>query len=116
MMRNESNITRRALMNETFMELKGLSYKCRQMTEMVGIPDIMANTVSKGDIKQAIALYSNQEMKTEVQNSIKVGDIWSEDPMDNTYLKYMSLPNSRIWMRYRARSIKGVKVNNNKII
>ena len=26
----------------------------------------------------------------------------------------MSLTNSRIWMRYRARSIKGVKVNNNR--
>ena len=82
-------------MNETFMELKGLSYECRQLTDMVGIPDIMANTVSKCEIKQA----SNQEMKAEVQNSIKAGDKWSEDPMDNTYLKYMSLPNSRVWMR-----------------
>ena len=81
---------------------------------MVGLPDIMANTVSKCEIKQAIARYSNQEMKAEIQTSIKVGDIWSENPMDNTYLKYMSLPNSRIWMRYRARSIKGVKVNNKR--
>jgi len=32
--------------------------------------------------------------------------------MDNSYLKNMSLPNSRIWMRLRARSIRGVKVNN----
>ena len=55
MMRDESNITRRALMNETFMELKGLSYECRQLTEMVGLPDIMAITVRKGEIKQAIA-------------------------------------------------------------
>ena len=50
MMRDESNITRRALMNETFMGLKGLSYECRQLTEMVGLPDIMANTVSIGEI------------------------------------------------------------------
>ena len=34
--------------------------------------------------------------------------------MDNTYLKYMSPPNSRIWMWYRAISIKGVKVNNKR--
>ena len=39
---------------------------------------------------------------------------WSEDKLDNTYLKYMSLPNSRIWMRQRARSIKGVKVINKR--
>ena len=84
-----------------------MSYECRQLTEMVGLPDIMANSVSKGEIKQANALYTNQEMKAEVQNSIKVRHRWSEDPMDNTYLKYMSLPNSRVWMRYSARTIKG---------
>ena len=41
MMREESNITMRSLMNETFMELKGLSYECRQITEMMGLPDII---------------------------------------------------------------------------
>ena len=49
-----------------------------------------------------------------MQNSRKVGDRWTDNPMDNAYLKYMSLPNSRIWMRYRARSIAGVKVNNKR--
>ena len=94
------------------MELKGLSYKCRQMTEKMGLPDIMFKAVSKGEIKQAIKQYSSLELKEEVQNSNKVGDRWSEDTLDNTYLK--SLPNSRVWMRYRARSIKKVKVNNKK--
>ena len=46
-------------------------------------------------------------MTDEIQSSTKVGDRLSEDTLDNTYLKYMSLPNSRIWMRHRARSIKG---------
>ena len=54
------------------------------------------------------------DLKEEIQDNRKVGDRWEEDPMDNTYLKYMSLPNSRIWMRYRAISIKGVKVNNKR--
>lgn len=71
MLRDESNITRRALMNKMFMGLKWLSYECRQLTEMVGLPDIMANTESKGEIKQAIARYSNPEMKAEIQTSIK---------------------------------------------
>ena len=62
MLRDESNLTRRALINETFMGLKGLSYECRQLTEMMGIPDIMANIVSIGEIKQAIARHSDQEM------------------------------------------------------
>ena len=94
------------------MELKGLSYKCRQMTEKMGLPDIMFKAVSKGEIKQAIKQYSSLELKEEVQNSNKVGNRWSEDILDNTYMKCMSLPNSRVWMRYRARSIKGVKVIN----
>ena len=77
-------------MNETFMGLNGLSHECRQLTEMMGIPDIMANLVSIGEIKQAVARHSNQEMTDEIQSSTKVGDNWSDDPMDNTYLKYMS--------------------------
>ena len=92
--------------------MKALSYECRQLTEMVGIPDLMANTVSIGEIKQAIARHRNQEIIAEIQSRTKVGDRWSEDPMDNTNMSYMSLPNSSIWMRYRVRSIKGVKVNN----
>ena len=80
----------------------------------MGIPDILTNLVSIGEIKQAIANVSKQELTEEIKASAKVGDRWSEDTMDNTYLKYMSLPNSRIWMRLRARSIRGVKVNNKR--
>ena len=74
----------------------------------------MLNLDSKGDIKQAIARESNADLKEEMQNSRKVGDRWTDNPMDNAYLKNMSLPNSRIWMRYRSRSIAGVKVNNKR--
>ena len=112
MLLEERNITRRALLNETFMEIKGLIYECRQMTEMIGLPDIMLNMVSKGEINQAINWYSRLDLKEEVQNSNKVGDRWSEDPLGNTYLTYMSLLNSRVWMRYRASYVKGIKVNN----
>ena len=41
-----------------------------------------------------------------------MGDRTSNDPRDCEYLTHMILPDSRIWMRVRARSIKGVKVNN----
>ena len=105
MMRDESNITRTALLNETFMEMKGLGCGCKQMTKKVGLPDNMFSMVSKGEIKQAIKC--RLDLKEEVPNSKKVGDRWSEDQLDNTYLAYMSLPKSRAWMRYRARSIAG---------
>ena len=42
-----------------------------------------------------------------------MGDRAEDNPCDRGYLKYMTLPDSRMWMRVRARSIKGVKVNNN---
>ena len=80
----------------------------------LGIPDILSNLVSIGEIKQAIATFSKQEMTEEIKASVKVGDRWTEDPEANSYLTYMSLPNSRIWMRLRARSIRGVKVNNKR--
>ena len=86
--------------------------ECRERTEMMGIPDIMTNLVSIGEIKQAIANFSKQVLTEEIKASAKVGDRWSEYTLNNSYLKYMSLPKSRIWMRLRAKSIKGVKVNN----
>ena len=46
MLKEDSNITRRALMN---MGLKGLSYECRELTEMMGIPDIMNNLIIIGE-------------------------------------------------------------------
>ena len=44
----------------------------------------------------------------------KVGDGATADPEHRAYLSYMTLPNSRTWMRVRTRSIKGVKVNNKR--
>ena len=43
-----------------------------------------------------------------------MGDRATDDPLHNSYLTYMALPSSRIWMRVRARAIKGVKVNNKR--
>ena len=114
MMKDDTNIARKALLNETFIGLKGLAHECRELTEMMGNPDILPNLVSIGEIKQAIAIFSKQEMTEEIKASVKVGDRWSEDPETHNYLTYIYLPNSRIWMRLRARSIKGVKVNNKR--
>ena len=76
--REESNITRKALLNYTFMGLKGLGYECKQLTDKLGLPKI------RGE---------------EMQNIRKVGDRWTVNPMDKAYMKYKTLPNSRIWMR-----------------
>ena len=74
----------------------------------------MQAPVSKGDITDAILKLSYEETKEEVEASRKVGDRATADPEDRKYLTYMTLPNSRMWMRVRARSTKGVKVNNKR--
>ena len=48
-------------------------------------------------------------MKPEV--SIKVSDRLTDNPDDNNYLNSLPLHSSRLWFRYRARAIKGVKYN-----
>ena len=46
--------------------------------------------------------------------SRKVGDRTSDNPKERSYLTYMTLANSRVWMRVRARLVKGVKVNHGR--
>ena len=46
-----------------------------------------------------------------MENSKKVGDRLTDNPHDNSYLSEMSLTKSRIWIRHRARMLKGVKYN-----
>ena len=53
---------------------------------MMGIPDILSDLVSIGEIKQAIAIFSKPEMTEEIKASLKVGDRWSEDPKTHNYL------------------------------
>ena len=45
---------------------------------------------------------------------IKVADRVPDDPSDNNYLDRMGLTHSRIWIRYRARAIKGIKANHKR--
>ena len=63
--------------------------------------------MTRGEIKRAIKSHSLKMRGEELLASQKVEDRTS----DNTYLSYMTLPNSRVWMRVRARMTKGVKMN-----
>ena len=109
-----TNICRRAVANETIMGVKGLGHECMVIAKQVGLPDLRYNEVSKGEIKRAVLKHSREVTKREVEDSRKVGDRAEGDKNHNNYLSFMSLSNCRIWMRVRARSIKGVKVNNKR--
>ena len=114
MYKKGSNLCKRAIKNETLLGVDGLRHKCKRLSAYLGLPDVRYTQVSKGDIKKAILDHSKATTREEVEASRKVGDRATEDPQHKTYLSYMTLPNSRIWMRVRARSIKGVKVNNKR--
>ena len=87
MEREDSNITRKALLNETFMGLKGLDYECKQLTDKLRLPNILLN----------------QDLKEEMQNSKKVGDRWTENPMDNAYI-HVSINMDEIQRKIHRRS------------
>ena len=53
----------------------------------------------------------NEEALVEMQSKKKVSDRLSDNPEDNTYIHQLSLPESRVWIRYRGRAISGVKSN-----
>ena len=53
----------------------------------------------------------NKEAIEEIEKKMKVKNRLSADPEDNTYIHVMSLPESRVWIRYRGKVIDGVKAN-----
>ena len=67
--------------------------------------------VTKGEINRAIRTLSWNSRRAEMAGSTKVGDMVSDNPKDNSYMTYMTLNDSRLWMRVRARMMKGVKMN-----
>ena len=46
-----------------------------------------------------------------MEESKKVRDRLTFNPDDNSYIKCLSLPQTRVWFRYRARAIANVKGN-----
>ena len=111
MAKDDKNIAKKAVENEVIFGIRGLGFECREITKQLNLPDIMINDMSKSQIKHAIKNADLEEKSKEMNESRKVGDRLSDNTMDNKYLSYMGLPMSRIWMRYRARMINGVKMN-----
>jgi len=117
MTKENSNLCKRSILNETILGVEGLGHECKALAKTLGLTDLRDSyaTTCRADIDRAIRTHSEKTIKEEVEASRKVGDRAEDNPRDREYLKYMTLPDSRIWMRVRAKSIKGVKVNNKKI-
>ena len=71
----------------------------------------MLGNTPKSLIKRTIAKKVHIEFWNAMENSKKVRDRLTFNPADNTYIKCLSLPLTRVWFRYRARAIPKVKGN-----
>ena len=100
------NICKRAILNEIIIGTKGLASECKDLAEEIGLRDVRFCDVTKREIKKAIKIHSTKMRREEIMASTKVGDRLSDDPRDNTYMTYMTLNNSRLWMRVRARELR----------
>ena len=101
-------------MNEMITRTNRLSQECKDLAEEIGHQDVRFTPATKGETKRILESHSLELRKAEVMASRKVGDRTSDNRKDNTYLTYMTLANSRVWMRVRARLTKGVKVNHKR--
>ena len=110
-LKDDQNITKRALQQEVEMEIKGLAHECLEISNELGLQNVMNGNTTKGLIKRTIAKKIKEESWNEMDKSKKVRDRLTFNPEDNTYIKCLSLSLTRVWFRYRARAIPKVKGN-----
>ena len=111
MKKDNDYITKQAIEQEKVLGFNGLYHESKTACEELGMPDLLESNVSKQQIKQLCMEKSRTECKQKMLEGKKVRDRVDDDS-EKSYLEYMTLQDSRIWIRIRARSIKGVKYNN----
>ena len=87
------------------------AYECSLLCKDIGLRNIMFFETTEGAIKTAVWQKMNEEAILEIQSKKKVSDRLSDNPEENTYIHQLSLPESRVWICYRGRAIRGVKCN-----
>ena len=110
-LKEDENLTKRALIEEVNLGIKGLAHECKEITDELGLQNIMNGNTPKSLIKRTIAKKIKEESWSAMENSKKVRDRLTFNPADNTYIKCLPLPLTRVWFRYRARAIPKVKGN-----
>mgnify|MGYP001360715597 CR=1 FL=1 len=103
MLANSENISKNAILNEIIIGTKGLAIECKELGDELGIRDVRFCEVTKGEINRAIRTLSWNSRRAEIAGSTKVGDGVSDDPKDNSNMRYMTLNDSRLWMRVREQ-------------
>ena len=105
------NITRQVLIEETIHKIKGLATECRKLCLSLGLPSIIAQELSKSEIKQAINTRIQEECIKRMQDGSKSQDRIDLNSDEIQYFQRLSLTNCRVYFRYRSRSTAMVKMN-----
>ena len=108
MCRDDEVLCKQALTNEYLLNLKGLGYEGEVLAREAGLQDPRFHETTKGTIKEAARVADLNEKKVEIEISRKVGDRMSDNNDLREYMKVLSLADARVWMRVRAREVKGV--------
>ena len=106
-----SSLVLRVMLQEFQHHIKGLGYETRQACEELGIQNVAFFDIKPWQIKDKINKKVHEETKEDMEKSRKVADRVTENKEDNNYISKLTLPLCRIWFRFRARQIKGVKIN-----
>ena len=115
LLKDNENIAKQTLQQEMATGLNGLAHECNNICNEIDIPEVTNNNVlSKRQIKSQIQEAITEQNKNNMQSFRKVSDRMSDDPLGTNYLDRMGLTHSRIWIRYRARAIKGIKANHKR--
>ena len=110
MTKPDNSITKRVICQEVVSNIHGLGYESTRLCQELGLPNVLNISLSKADIKAAVKWKVEEEVEHKMTESKKARDRINKP----SYLRKMTLPLSRIFIRYRARSISGVKVNAKK--
>ena len=112
MLKSYSNITKKVLYQEFLNKIDGLATECNHICIDLNLNVILTNTVTKNTIKRAVLERIKRDNERAILNSKKVKDrLFDDDQANNLYLNTMSIAQCRLWFRYRARGIAGVKAN-----
>ena len=106
-----TSLVKRVLLEEFVQHIEGLGYECRLACMELGILNVAFFDIPPWEIKRIIAEKIFKDAKEAMLNSSKVADRVTDNAEDNSYINCLSLPLCRVWIRFRARAIKGVKIN-----
>ena len=109
---NSSSLARRVYETQLRLGLPGLARETSEICQIVKIPDINLNNVTKEKIQEQLFYNHYKDMKEEMENSKKMSKIKHEDfRKEQEYMNDKSIDSSRTQLRVRLEMLETFKDN-----